>query len=114
MDGSPRRRSRGSDSSTPFPNRTEAFAPPADLAPQLLSRGVTSLRIFGSAGRDAWTDERDIGILVEFDRLVGAFECLDLWDELARVGGCSADLVIPVATEERMRARIERGAVDAV
>jgi hypothetical protein len=38
----------------------------ADLAPGLLARGVTSLRIFGSAGRDAMTEDSDVDILVEF------------------------------------------------
>ena len=55
----------------PVRNRSEALGRLADLAPHLLSRGVTSLRVFGSAGRDAVTDESDVDILVEFDRPVG-------------------------------------------
>lgn len=98
----------------PVRNRSEALGRLADLAPHLLSRGVTSLRVFGSAGRDAMTDESDVDILVEFDRPVGAFEFLDLQDELARMLGRPVDLVTPAAIKERMRARIEREAVDAV
>jgi uncharacterized protein len=98
----------------PVRNRSEALGRLADLAPHLLSRGVTSLRVFGSAGRDAMTDESDVDILVEFDRPVGAFEFLDLQDELARTLGRPVDLVTPAAIKERMRARIEREAVDAV
>jgi len=98
----------------PVRNRSEALARLADLAPHLLSRSVISLRVFGSAGRDALTDESDVDILVEFDRPVGAFEFLDLQAELARMLGRPVDLVTPAAIKERMRARIEREAVDAV
>jgi uncharacterized protein len=98
----------------PVRNRTEALERLADLAPHLLSRGVTSLRVFGSAGRDALTNESDVDILVEFDRPVGAFEFLDLQDDLARALGRRVDLVTSAAIKERMRARIEREAVAAV
>jgi uncharacterized protein len=98
----------------PVRNRSEALGRLADLAPHLLARGVTSLRIFGSAGRDAMTEDRDVDILVEFGRPVGAFEFLDLQDDLARTLGRRVDLVTPAAIKERMRARIERDAVDAV
>lgn len=98
----------------PVRNRSEALRRLADLAPHLLARGVTSLRVFGSAGRDAMTDGSDVDILVEFERPVGAFEFLDLQDDLARALGRPVDLVTPAAIKERMRARIERDAVDAV
>jgi uncharacterized protein len=94
----------------PVRNRSETLGRLADLAPHLLSRGVTSLRVFGSAGRDATTDDSDVDILVEFDRPVGAFELLDLQDELARMLGRPVDLVSTAGIKERMRARIEREA----
>jgi len=97
----------------PVRNRSEALGRLADLAPQLVSRGVTSLRVVGSAGRDALTDESDVDILVEFDRPVGAFEFLDLQDELARMLGRPVDLVSSAAIKERMRARIEHESVEA-
>lgn len=100
--------------STPVRNRADALGRLAELAPHLLARGVTSLRVFGSAGRDAMTEDSDVDILVEFDRPVGAFEFLDLQDDLARTLGRRVDLVTPAAIKERMRARIERDAVDAV
>ena len=100
--------------STPVRNRSEALGRLAEFAPQLVSRGVTSLRVFGSAGRDAMTDESDVDILVEFDRPFGAFEFLDLQDDLARMLGRPVDLVTPAAVKERMRERIEREAVDAI
>lgn len=97
---------------TPVRNRTETLGRLAAVAPNLQSRGVASLRIFGSAGRDAMTDESDVDIVVEFDRPVGAFEFLDLRDELAQTLGRSVDLVTPAAVEQRMWARVEREAVD--
>jgi len=97
---------------TPVRNRSETLGRLAAVAPKLQSRGVASLRIFGSAGRDAMTDESDVDILVEFDRPVGAFELLDLQDELAQALGRPVDLVTPAAVKQRMRARVEREAVD--
>jgi len=47
-------------------------------------------------------------------RPIGAFEFLDLQDELARMLGRRVDLVTPTAVKERMRPRIEREAVDAI
>jgi uncharacterized protein len=98
----------------PVRDRSEALGRLADFAPQLQARGVMSLRVFGSAGRDAMTDDSDIDILIEFDRPVGAFEFLDLQEDLAQVLGRPVDLVTPAAVKERMRPRIEREAVDAI
>jgi hypothetical protein len=52
----------------PVRNRSEAPGRLADLAPHLPALGVTSLRVFGSAGRDAMSEDCDVDILVEFDR----------------------------------------------
>ena len=98
----------------PVRDRSEALGRLAGLAPQLQARGVASLRVFGSAGRDAMTDESDIDILIEFDRPIGAFEVLDLQDDLEQVLGRPVDLVTPAAVKERMRPRIEREAIDAI
>ena len=98
----------------PVRDRSETLGRLADFASHLQARGVTSLRVFGSAGRDAMTDESDIDILIEFDRPIGAFEFLDLQDDLAQVLGRPVDLVTPAAVKERMRPRIEREAVDAI
>lgn len=43
--------------STPVRDRSEALGRLADLAPRLESFGVTSLRVVGSAGRDAMLDD---------------------------------------------------------
>jgi hypothetical protein len=49
--------------------------------------GVTSLQLFGSAGRDELTPTSDVDALVEFGRPVGAFTFVDGRDFLARVLG---------------------------
>jgi predicted nucleotidyltransferase len=49
----------------PVCNRSEALGRLADLAPDPMVRGVTSLRFFGSAGRDSMTEDSDVDILVE-------------------------------------------------
>ena len=59
-------------------------------------------------------DDSDGGILIAFDRPLGAFEFLDLQDDLARTLGRPVDLVTPAAVKERMRPRIEREAVRAL
>lgn len=94
-------------------DRSEALGRLADVAPQLRARGVASLRVFGSAGRDAMTDDSDVDILIEFDRPIGAFEFLDLQHELEEILGRPVDLVTTAAVKERMRPRIEREAVHA-
>lgn len=98
----------------PVRGRAEALQRLAEVAPDLRRRGVTPLRIFGSAGRDAMTEGSDVDVLVEFDRPVGAFEFLDLRDDLTHVLGRPVDLETPAAVKERMRARIEREAVVAL
>ena len=59
------------------------------------------------------TVDSDVDILIEFDRPVGAFEFLDLQDELEHVLGRPVDLVTPAAVKERMRPGIEQEAVHA-
>ena len=110
----PTARYRASTMNAPVRDRSEALGQLAGFAPHLQARGVTSLRVFGSAGRDEMTDESDIDILIEFDRPIGAFELLDLQDDLTQVLGRPVDLVTPAAVKDRMRPRIEREAVDAV
>lgn len=60
------------------------------------------------------TDDSDVDILIEFDRPIGAFELLDLQEDLERMLGRPVDLVTPAAVKERMRSRIEREAIDAI
>ena len=90
----------------PARDRSEALERLAGFAPHLRARGVTSLRVFGSAGRDAMKDESDVDILIAFDRPIGAFEFLDLQDDLARMLGRPVDLVTPAAVKERMRRHV--------
>ena len=48
------------------------------------------------------TDDSDVDILIEFDRPIGAFELLDLQEDLERMLGRPVDLVTPAAVKERM------------
>jgi uncharacterized protein len=97
----------------PVRTRAEALQRLADYQPTLRARGVASLALFGSAGRDQIGTDSDIDILVEFDRPVGAFEFLDLKDELEELLGRPVDLVTPAAVKPRMRDRIIEEAVRA-
>jgi len=66
-------RHRASSTNAPVRDRSETLGRLAGFAPRLHERGGTSLRIFGSAGRDVMTAESDVGVLIEFDRPIGAF-----------------------------------------
>jgi len=74
---------------------------------------VASIAVFGSVSRDALLPESDVDVLVEFDRPVGAFACLDLESELEHLLGRTVDLVTPAAIKPRLRERIQREAIRA-
>ena len=97
----------------PVRDRTETLDRLAELYPRLQALGVVSLRLFGSAGRDAMDVASDVDVLVEFERPVGAFEFLDVQELLADALGRPVDLVTPAAVKPWMRDRVEREAVDA-
>lgn len=97
----------------PVRDRSETLERLADLRPRLKALGVVSVRLFGSAGRDAMDAASDVDVLVEFERPLGAFEFLDLRDLLAEELGRPVDLVTPEAVRPWMRERIEREAVRA-
>ena len=95
----------------PVRDRTETLERLAELQPQLRALGVVSLRLFGSAGRDAMDATSDVDLLVEFQRPVGAFEFLDVRELLADALGRPVDLVTPAAVKPWMRERVERETV---
>jgi uncharacterized protein len=97
----------------PVRTRAEALQRLADYQPTLRARGVASLALFGSAGRDQIGTDSDIDILVEFDHPVGAFEFLDVKDDLEELLGRPVDLVTQAAVKPRMRDRIIEEAVRA-
>ncbi len=97
----------------PVRDRTETFERLAQLQPRLRTLGVASLRLFGSAGRDAMDASSDVDVLVEFEGPVGAFEFLDVQELLADALGRRVDLVTPDAVRPWMRERVEREAVRA-
>lgn len=98
---------------SPVRDRAETLERLAALQPRLRSLGVLSLRLFGSAGRDAMDAASDVDLLVEFDRPVGAFEFLDVQALLADALGRPVDLVTPAAVKPWMRERVDREAVRA-
>ena len=97
----------------PVRNRTETLERIAALQPRLRAAGVSSLWLFGSAGRDELDSASDVDVLVELERPLGAFEFFDLRDLLADVLGRPVDVVTPAALRPWMRERVEREAVRA-
>jgi predicted nucleotidyltransferase len=97
----------------PVRTRAEALARIAACKANLRSMGVTSLQLFGSAGRDELTPASDVDALVEFERPVGAFAFMDVRDFLAGILGRDVDLVTPDAVRPWMRDRVRQDGVRA-
>jgi uncharacterized protein len=97
----------------PVQTRAEALARIGSCEVELRSMGVTSLQLFGSAGRDELTPTSDVDAVVEFDRPVGAFTFFDVRDFLARVLGRDVDLAMPEALRPWMRERVREDCVRA-
>jgi uncharacterized protein len=98
---------------SPVGTRAEALARIESCKADLRSMGVTSLQLFGSAGRDELTPSSDVDVLVEFERPVGAFAFLDVRDYLAGLLGRDVDLVTPDALRPWMRDRVRQDCVRA-
>ncbi|MDP2936437.1 MAG: nucleotidyltransferase family protein [Dehalococcoidia bacterium] len=75
--------------------------------------GVKSLALFGSAARGEAGPESDVDLLVEFDRLVGLFEFIEVKEYLEGLLGRPVDLVTPDALRPTMREGILSEAVYA-
>jgi len=97
----------------PVRTRTEALARIAAREADLRSMGVTSLELFGSAGRDELTPSSDVDALIEFERPVGAFAFFDVREFLAALLGRNVDLVTPDALRPWMRDRVRQDCVRA-
>lgn len=70
------------------------------------SRGVKSLALFGSVGRDEARPDSDVDILVEFDRPVGLFGLIELQERLEELLGCPVDLGTPDSLKARIRPQV--------
>lgn len=77
----------------------------------LKDRGVETLRLFGSVGRDEAGLESDVDLLVTFDRPTGLFGLVDLKLYLEELLGTQVDLTTPRGLRREMRDRILAEAV---
>jgi len=80
--------------------------------PELTSRGVKALAIFGSAARGNLTPESDLDILVDFSRPVSLFDFIRLKHYLEEITKRRVDLVTPDALRPEMRDEILKEAVN--
>ncbi len=75
--------------------------------PELRERyGVATLGIFGSYVRGEQREDSDLDVLVEFSRVPGLFEFVELKLELAELLGVDVDLVMKRALKPRIGERI--------
>ena len=77
----------------------------------LRSLGVGSLKLFGSAARNAAGPESDADFLVRFDGEASYDRYMDLKDHLEKVLGIPVDLVTEDALRPEMRRAVEMDAL---
>jgi hypothetical protein len=81
--------------------------------PELQSRfGVTRLALFGSAARDASTQDSDVDILVAFDGPATSKRYFGVLFYLEDLLGCPVDLVTEKALRPELRPYIEQERVN--
>ena len=73
--------------------------------------GVASLKLFGSAARDAAGPDSDADFLVKFNGAASYDLYMDLKDHLEEVLGIPVDLVTEDALRPEMRQSVERDAL---
>ena len=80
---------------------------------ELRQMGVVSLTLFGSAAREEASEESDIDLLVEFDRVVGVFHFFRVQHFLEEILGVpKVDLVQRGAVHPALRDSIFAEAID--
>ncbi|MDA1348743.1 MAG: nucleotidyltransferase family protein [Chloroflexi bacterium] len=78
-----------------------------DNLPELRKQyGVSYLGIFGSYLRGEEREDRDLDVLVEFDRIIDLLEFVALQSELGDLLGVDVDLVMKSALKPRIGKRI--------
>ena len=93
----------------PIPRRDAILQILAEHRDELARRfGVTSLELFGSAGRDEARTDSDVDLLVEFDRPPGLEKLLGLREHLQSLLGTNVDLVTPDGLRPWFREHIRR------
>lgn len=91
--------------------REAIFSALREAEPDLTSRGVQSLAVFGSVARGSYTEDSDLDILVGFSKPVGLFEFIRLKLFLEQITHCRVDLVTPDALRPEMKDTILKEAV---
>ena len=67
---------------------------------------VKTLGVFGSAARGELTPKSDVDVLVEFEKVIGFFEFLDLEEYLSVILERKVDLVTPAALKPFIKDKI--------
>jgi predicted nucleotidyltransferase len=93
-------------------DRETIFTILRESEPELVSRGVKTLAVFGSVARGDFSKDSDLDILVEFSRPVGLFDFIRLKQYLEQITVCKVDLVTPDAIRPEMREQINKEAVN--
>jgi len=83
-------------------------------APILKRHGAVEAYVFGSAARGDATQESDIDILVQFNKIIGLLEHVHTKHELEDALGRKVDLVQAKALREEMRPSVERDSIKIV
>lgn len=73
---------------------------------------VKSLAIFGSYARGEQTEDSDVDILVEFDKVIDLFRYIELENYLSDIVHHKVDLVMRDALKVRIKDRVLKEAVN--
>lgn len=101
------------DAVRPAADRAEVCARIRTVRGALAALGVRSVRLFGSAARNALRPDSDVDILVEFDGPTRFRAFMATRRLLERTLGRRIDLVTPAALKPLLAARIAHELVDA-
>jgi predicted nucleotidyltransferase len=93
--------------------RDQAIAVIHDHLPELRRRfGVRGLAVFGSVARDEATEASDVDVLVDFDRPTTMDGYFGVKEALESLLGTRVDLATRAMLKPRLKAELEREAVD--
>ncbi len=93
--------------------RDQAIAVIHDHLPELRQRfGVRTLAVFGSVARDEATEASDVDVLVDFDRPTTMDAYFGVKEALESLLGTRVDLATRAMLKPRLKAELEREAVD--
>jgi len=70
------------------------------------THGATTVKIFGSAGRDEASPESDLDLLVEFETAYSLLHMIALKQDLEDLLGCPVDVVTEAALSPYIREQV--------